>query len=451
MGLSFSEKKRKLIKEFNAVKGTVSLKKSTSNLFRTREIKNKKIDVKNFNSVISVDLKTMLVDVEGMTTYEILVDETLKHGCMPTVVPQLKTITIGGAVSGLGIESSSFRYGLVHETVEEMEILTGTGRIVLCTRTNENKDLFFGFPNSYGTLGYILRLKVRLVKVTPYIQLTHQRFTDSVPYFAAVQESCVLGQEGNKKDAIDFVDGTVFSKDEMYLTTAHFIDRLPKGCKVSNYTYMDIYYKSIRKKTIDYLTTRDYIWRWDTDWFWCSKNFGVQNPLLRIFVKPLLNSRSYWKMMHFFSRTKMLERKNKVLKIKVESVIQDVEIPIGHAPKFLSFFQKEICISPVWICPTQAYSKKVIFDLYKMDPKVLYINFGFWDVVKTDHEQGYLNKRVEHIVENLDGKKSLYSTVHYTEKKFWQLYNRKKYKALKNKYDPKGRFKNLYEKTVLRK
>ena len=46
---------------------------------------------------------------------------------MPLVVPQLKTITLGGAVAGLGIESSSFRNGLPHESVLEMEILTGDG------------------------------------------------------------------------------------------------------------------------------------------------------------------------------------------------------------------------------------------------------------------------------------------------------------------------------------
>ena len=86
-----------------------------------------------------------------MTTYESLVDETIRYGLLPAVVPQLKTITAGGAVSGLGIESSSFRYGLVHETVEEMEILTGDGSLMTCSRS-KNRDLFFGFPNSYGTL-----------------------------------------------------------------------------------------------------------------------------------------------------------------------------------------------------------------------------------------------------------------------------------------------------------
>ena len=92
-----------------------------------------------------------------MTSYGKLVDVTFAHGLLPGVVPQLKSITIGGACAGLGIEASSFRYGLAHETVDEIEVLLADGDIVVCTPTNAYSDLFFGFPNSFGTLGYALR------------------------------------------------------------------------------------------------------------------------------------------------------------------------------------------------------------------------------------------------------------------------------------------------------
>ena len=49
---------------------------------------------------------------------------------MPAVVPQLKTITLGGAVAGVGIESSSHRHGLVHDTMLELDVLLGDGRVV---------------------------------------------------------------------------------------------------------------------------------------------------------------------------------------------------------------------------------------------------------------------------------------------------------------------------------
>ena len=94
-------------------------RKTTSNLFRhRRRAARHRLDVRGFDHVLHIDPWRMTADVEGMTTYEALVDETLRYGLLPAVVPQLKTITLGGAVSGLGIESSSFKYGLVHETVE---------------------------------------------------------------------------------------------------------------------------------------------------------------------------------------------------------------------------------------------------------------------------------------------------------------------------------------------
>ena len=95
-----------------------------------------------------------------MCTYEDLVAATLPYGLSPLVVPQLKTITLGGAVTGLGIESASFRNGLPHESVLEMDILTGTGEVITAS-ADQHPDLYRGFPNSYGTLGYSVRLKNR--------------------------------------------------------------------------------------------------------------------------------------------------------------------------------------------------------------------------------------------------------------------------------------------------
>jgi len=96
--------------------------------------------------VLVVDPQAGWVEAEGMVTYEALVAACLRHGVMPAVVPQLKTITLGGALAGVGIESSSHRQGLVHDTVLELDVLLGDGSVVTCTPANEHADLFFGFP-----------------------------------------------------------------------------------------------------------------------------------------------------------------------------------------------------------------------------------------------------------------------------------------------------------------
>ena len=97
----------------------VRLAKRTSNLFRFREpvraaqpgqprgrrgwgrpavsAASGGLDVAPFSKVLSVDPQARTAIAGGMTTYEDLADATLAYGMMPLVVPELKTITLGGA------------------------------------------------------------------------------------------------------------------------------------------------------------------------------------------------------------------------------------------------------------------------------------------------------------------------------------------------------------------
>ena len=181
----------------------VRLAKPTSNLFRFRDSakpgvrasrERVSLDVSAFARVIHVDAETATAVVGGMTTYEDLCDATLPHGLMPLVVPQLKTITLGGAVTGLGIESTSLWHGLPHESVIEMQILTGDGRVVVATKDNEYSDLYYGFPNSYGTLGYSLALTIELMPVKPYVHLRNFAFNDPKSCMDAIAEIAAGGQ-----------------------------------------------------------------------------------------------------------------------------------------------------------------------------------------------------------------------------------------------------------------
>ena len=438
-------KRESLIAALRAARttGSLALEKSTSNLFRPRTAEPRhRLDVRHFNRVIHVDENARYAEVEGMTTYEDLVRETLPFQLMPAVVPQLKSITIGGAMAGIGIESSSFKYGFVHETILEIDVLLPDGTIAVAAKDNEHRDLFFGFANSYGTLGYALTVKVQLVPVKKFVALRHERYSDLEAYFHALERVCQERQ-------VDFVDGTLFNEQELYITTGTFVDRAEW---LSDYTDRHIYYRSIPRNKIDYLTTHDYLWRWDTDWFWCSKHFFAQHPLVRrVWGKKHLNSTTYWKLRKRFNRSRIAQLGARVLGGRQEAVIQDVEIPIEHAPAFARFFNQEIGIKPVWVCPVEAYDPSVSYPMYPMNPRTLYVNFGFWDAVKSDREEGYFNKKIEAKVRELNGKKSLYSNSFYSREQFWQLYHEPTYRRLKARYDPTGKLNDLYEKCVLMK
>jgi FAD/FMN-containing dehydrogenase len=399
--------------------------------------------VSHFCDVLAVDAQAGWVEAEGMVTYEALTAACLKHGVMPAVVPQLKTITLGGALAGVGIESSSHRYGLVHDTVLELDVLLGDGRVVTCTRENEHADLFFGFPNSYGTLGYALRVKAKTVPVRPYVHLGHLDYFDGRLYFQELEKRLRAG------DA-DFVDGTVFAPDKMFITLGHFVDKAPY---TSDYTYENIYYRSIPAKHDDYLTIHDYLWRWDTDWFWCSKNVLAQNRFVRKFVygRKRLGSRQYTKIMRWNSRVGVTKKIERLLGLHSESVIQDVDIPISRAAEFLQFYARAIGLWPVWVCPIGPAPEGSRFTLYPMRGD-WYVNFGFWDVKRTReaHPPGHFNRLIEEKVIELGGIKSLYSDSYFPQHEFERLYGGDAYKRLKAKYDPENAFPGLYEKCVLK-
>ena len=241
--------------------GPVRLRKSTSNLFRPREDAGRtELDVAALNHVIEIDAAAGFAEVEGMTTYAELVDATLPHGLAPAIVPELKSITTGGAMTGVGIESSAFRYGLVHDTVHELDVLVADGRVLTCSPLLR-PELFYGFPNSYGSLGYTTRVRVGLIPVTAYVRIEHTRYDNPDQLFAAMGKECA-------QPTCDYLDGVYFGPDEWVLTRAYFVDSLPSEQPASDYTWMRQYWRSLRERGEDYLTIHDYLWRWDTDWFW---------------------------------------------------------------------------------------------------------------------------------------------------------------------------------------
>ena len=440
--MSYEEKKQRLMHAMAQAERGVELGKDTSNLFRALGDKKHTIDVRDFTDVLTVNTDEHWVECEGMATYEQLTDAVLAHGMVPAVVPELKSITIGGAISGTGLESSSFRYGFVHETVHEMDVLLADGRVVTCTPDNEHSDLFFGIPNAYGTLGYVLRVRAQTVPSLPYVHVTHTVYRDAATFFSAIRDAC--GDEHN-----DFVEGVVFAPDRYVRSTARFVSEAPY---TSDYTYMRIYYKSLLKRGEDYLTARDYLWRWDTDWFWRSDLFFAQHPPVRLLLgRKRLNSVFYTKLMRWNRRRKFTDALAALnpWRRKTETVIQDVEIPIENAPAFLEFFHKEVGMRPIIIGPVVGSpTGSARFPLFPLDPNTLYVNIGFWGLAESDHaDPHHLNKRIEQMVEELGGLKMLYSDSFYTREKFWQLYHgEREYRALKAKYDPSGKLGDLYDK-----
>ncbi|EFQ83264.1 FAD binding domain protein [Aeromicrobium marinum DSM 15272] len=423
----------------------VRLAKRTSNLFRPRAATGAPgLDVSGLTGVIAVDTDAATADVQGMCTYETLVAATLVHGMIPFVVPQLRTITLGGAVTGLGIESTSLRHGLPHESVLEMDVLTGSGEIVTATADNEHADLFAAFPNSYGSLGYATRLRIRLERVPGRVGLRHVPFEDADAACKAVHEIAETGSWDGRR--VDAVDGTAFTPGDIRLSLAEFTDA---PVETSDYTGQQIYYRSVGERETDALAMLDYLWRWDTDWFWCSGAFGAQHPVVRrLWPARWRRSDVYHRLVGLDARFGVSRVLDRVRGIPGrERVIQDVELPLSAVPEFLAWFDAEVGMRPVWLCPLRTTRA---WPTYPLTPGEVYVNLGFWGTVEVpaDAPAGLVNRRIEAEVHRLGGHKSLYSEAFYDRETFDGLYGAEHLDAVRRRYDPAGRLSTLYDKAV---
>lgn len=425
----------------------VRLAKRTSNLFRGRPTVGAGLDVSGLTGVIEVDGD--VAEVQGMCTYEHLVEVTLQHDRIPLVVPQLRTITLGGAVTGLGIESTSFRHGLPHESVLEMDVLTGSGEIVT---TKPGDDLFDAFPNSYGSLGYATRLRIELQRVPPFVALRHVRFDDAGALAAAVAR--IVDEHEWEGERVDGLDGVAFTPRELYLTLARWTD---EPGPTSDYTGQRVFYRSLQERTSDRLTVHDYLWRWDTDWFWCSRAFGAQHPVVRrLWPRRLRRSDVYWRLVALDRRFGVGERLDRRAgRPQGERVVQDVEVPVGRLPEFLAWFDAEVGMRPVWLCPLRLRRTdgERPWPTYPLAAGTTYVNVGFWGnvAVGPDAPRSPRNRALEGKVAELGGHKSLYSEAFYTRADFDRLYDGPNLARLRAAYDPDGRMTDLFDKVVGRR
>lgn len=384
-----------------------------------------KIDISDLTSIIDIDPVARTCTAESGVMFQDVVAATLRYGLVPIVVPELKTITIGGAVSGCSIESMSFRYGGFHDTCLEYEVITARGDVLVARPDNEHALVFQMLHGSFGTLGVLAKLTFRLVPAKPYVHVEYERYATLGEYRAAIWRHFKAGD-------LDFMDGIIHSPTHYVLATAKFVDAAPY---TNAYDWMKIYYQSTAKREEDYLKTPDYFFRYDRG----VTNVHPKSFLGRLFFGKLLDSGT------------VLRAADKLGKLVLDDerpdVIVDVFLPFSKVEAFLAWYERELGHFPLWVVPYRRVRDYEWIDesFYAGLADELFLDLAIYGM-KQDGTRN-VHKLVEDKLRELGGIKTLISHNYYSHDEFWSTWNKRNYDAVKRITDPNNVFRDLYTKT----
>lgn len=383
-----------------------------------------KIDVSALHEILHINPEKRICIAEPGVTFVDLVNATIKHNLVPIVVPELKTITIGGAVAGCSIESMSYKLGGFHDSCIEYEVITAKGEVLTCTPKNENSLVFQMMHGTFGTLGIISKLTFKLIPAKPYVHVVYEKYDNLEDYKKAIWK---VYEEKNH----DFMDGIIHSPTEYVLSLGNFVDKAPY---THNYDWMRVYYKSTSKRKEDYLKTPHYFFRYDKG----VTNATPKSFLGRLILGKFLGSNEVLKFVYKF---------RKWIPSHMIPITLDTFIPFSKAEKFFQWYNKEVNYYPLWCVPykIQHNYEWVGQETFDKTKDKLFLDIAIYGFKGKKGKNYY--RMFEEILMEIGGIKTLISGNYYSEEEFWRLWNKPNFDVVKKKTDPDNIFRNLYTKT----
>jgi hypothetical protein len=384
-----------------------------------------KVNLLDFDEIIEIDLDRRICIAEPGVPFCEIVDRTLPLGFVPIIVPELKTITIGGAVAGCSIESMSYIHGGFHDTCIEYEIITAKGDVLTCTPDNEHSLIFQMMHGSFGTVGILSRLVFRLIPAKPFVHLRHETHTSINSYLASIWSHF------ERRD-VHFMDGIIHSPSQLVLCVGDFVDSAPY---TNRYDWLKVYYQSTAKRREDYLKTPHYFYRYDK---------GVTNVHPKSFIGRLLFGK-------FLGSSQILRLAEKLRWLLLSDdrpdVTVDTFIPFSRLKEFLEWYTRDFGHFPLWVVPyARVHDYEWLTDsFWAKTGDTLMVDIAIYGMKQRGDTNYY--RLMEEKLQELNGIKTLISYNYYKEDEFWKIFSRTNYDAVKAITDPDNIFRNLYEKT----
>jgi FAD/FMN-containing dehydrogenase len=378
------------------------------------------LDLRPLDGVLDIDQEAGTAVVEPQVTMRQLVRAVAACGLAPAVIPEFGEITVGGAIQGLGAESSSHRHGLFHESVRWMDVVLGDGSLLRVSPT-EHDDLWRALPGSYGSLAIVVRAGLGLVAGSSHVSVQHRRLD--------LDE--LLGAE--MPAAHDFVDALCDRGDQVVVTTADLAD----GGPARRSRWYDEYYcervmATGRDSDPEPMAFADYVFRYDRGAFWVAPSKLGRSPVSRLLFGGFATAANLFR----------LRRARQECAAALSSrLVQDCIMPVDRAAELVRLL-REVTDGPLWLLPIRCG----VDNLFGLTPGA-WMNVGAY--VRLDlppAEVEAVNRRLERAVTDLGGYKVLHAEVFYDRERFAGIYDMETYERLRSTYRADGALAHIHDK-----
>lgn len=396
------------------------------------------VDISSLNHVLEINTAEKYALVEPDVTMGALVEETLKKGLVPLVVPEFPRITVGGAIQGGAGESSSFKYGGVHSICEEYEVILGNGEIVKAS-ISDNPDLFWGMPCSYGSLGITTLAKIRLIDAKPFVRLTYLPEKSFAELLNTIQAHI-------RTDA-EFIDAVAFGPTSSVAMVGHMVDS--PTSEANTVTFLgksdEWFYLHVQKKlgsknlSDDFIPIKDYLFRYNRGGFWAGKYVFDElkipfTKFTRALMDKYLDAKGLGKALHKTNRSQSV-------------ICQDFCLPHNKVLEFLNYLDVTLGDYPLWVVPLKPTKEGDKLSPVHL-PTESVINVGVYTRFRGSYEDFLkVNRDLEKKLSELGGRKVLYAHQYFAPGEFWRMYDREWYQQLREKYFASDVFPDIYTST----
>ncbi|KAK4654606.1 hypothetical protein QC762_0067330 [Podospora pseudocomata] len=402
------------------------------------------VDISSLNNVLSVNKATKTALVEPNVPMDKLVEATLPHGLIPPVVMEFPGITAGGGFAGTAGESSSFKHGFFDDTVRQVEMVLGDGKIVRFGPDDEEKgDLFRGAAGAVGTLGVTTCLEIRLMDAKKFVKTRYHRA-------GSVAEAVEVIRREVRNDNNDYVDGILFSRDHGVVVTGELTDVKPRAAEPRTFSraWDQWFYLHAQnqQQSEEYIPLAEYLFRYDRGGFWVGAaafeyfKFVPFTRFSRWFLDDFLHTRMMYRALHGSGES-------------ARFVVQDVAMPFETTEAFVDYTAESLNIWPLWLCPLRRRAPPTFHPFTTVPEGVvreeedMMLNVGVWGW-GPDEPARFVekNRELEAKVRELGGMKWLYAHTYYAQDEFWDMYNgRGWYDELREKYNA-GHLPSVWDK-----